>query len=156
MQEDGATSSTDVAEPSADYTEIYNKVNESVSVEQGQLLRAVEADQSVLKVKTQRQRVILEFTHSLLSPWCPACVCGKTADDLHRRRQDSDLEDASFDRTNIAAGARMDKVLVNHNNGAVAVTGPTEVTEHTVRVKFEMWRMVCGASVKMRQQRPHC
>ena len=28
----------------------------------------------------------------------------------------------------------MDKVLVNHNNGAVAVTGPKEVTEHTVSV----------------------
>ena len=28
----------------------------------------------------------------------------------------------------------MYKVLVNHNKGAVAVTGPKEVTEHTVRV----------------------
>ena len=30
-------------------------------------------------------------------------MCGEAADDLHRRRQDSELEDASFDRTDIAA-----------------------------------------------------
>ena len=55
MQEDGDTSSTDVAEPATDDTEIYETANESVSVEQGQLLRAVETDQGVLKVETQRQ-----------------------------------------------------------------------------------------------------
>ena len=55
-------------------------------------------------------------------------VNGKAADDLRRRRKDSDLEDASLDRTDIAAEAGMDKVLVNHNNGAVAMTGPNEVT----------------------------
>ena len=65
-------------------------------VEQGQLLRAAEPDQRVLKVKTQRQRDTVEFTHSLLG------VIGEAAADLHRRRQGSDLEDASFDRTDIA------------------------------------------------------
>ena len=77
LQEYGATSSTDVAEPATDDTEIYKTANESVFVEQGQLLRAVETDRGVLKVKTQRQRVILQFTHSLLSPWCAECVYGK-------------------------------------------------------------------------------
>ena len=62
-----------------------------MSVEQGQLLQAAEPDQCVLKVKTQRQGDIVEFTHSLLG------VNGKAADDLHRRRRDSDLEDASSD-----------------------------------------------------------
>ena len=51
-------------------------------------------------------------------------VCGKDADDLHRRQQDSDLKDALLDRIDPAAEAGMDKVLVNHNNGAVAVTTP--------------------------------
>ena len=55
---------------------------------------------------------------------------GKAADDPHRRRQDSDLEYGSFDRTVLAAEAGMDKVLVSHNNGEVAVTGPKEVTEY--------------------------
>ena len=40
------------------------------------------------------------------------------------------------------------KVLVNHNNGAVAVTGSKEVTEYTVRVGFDRldeWRFgVCS------------
>ena len=87
-----------------------------MSVEQGQHLQAVEPDQRVLKVKTQRQRVILEFTHSLVSSWCTACVYGKAADDLHRHRRDSDLEDALFERTGIAA-----------------VTEPKDVTEYMVR-----------------------
>ena len=43
MQEDGTTSS-DVAEPVTDYTEVYKTTKESVSVEQGQLLRAAEPD----------------------------------------------------------------------------------------------------------------
>ena len=42
----------------------------------------------------------------------------------------------------------MDKVLVNHNNGAAAVTGPKEVTERTVRVcrdMLDVWRFsVCS------------
>ena len=91
--------------------------------------------------KTRRQRDSVEFTHSLRD------VYGKAADDLHRRQQDPDLEDASLDRIEIAAEARMDKVLVIHNNGAVAVTGPIKVTEHTVRVcrdGLDEWRFgVC-------------
>ena len=120
MQEDGATSSTDVTEPVTDFTEVCKTAKESVSVEQEQLLRAAEPDQCVFNVKTQRQRYLVEFTHSLLG------VTGEVADDLHRRRQDSDLEDASFDRTDVAA-----------------VTEPKEVTLCTVRFgceRFEMWR----------------
>ena len=56
VQEGGATSSTDVAKPVTDSTEVHKTAKESVSVEQGQLLRAAEPDQCVLKVKTQRQR----------------------------------------------------------------------------------------------------
>ena len=56
---------------------------------------------------TATERYCRVHTHSLLD------VNGEAADDLHRRRQDSDLEDASFDRTDIAAETRMDKVLVN-------------------------------------------
>ena len=71
----------------ADSTEVYKTTKESASVEQGQLLRAAEPDQCFFfKVKTQRQSDTVEFTHSLL------CVFGKAADDLHRRRQDSELE----------------------------------------------------------------
>ena len=80
VQEDGATPSTDVAEPATDSTEVDKTSKESVSVEQGQLLRTAEPDQCVLKVKTQRQRDTVEFTHSLLG------VNGKAADDPHRRR----------------------------------------------------------------------
>ena len=120
MQEDGATSSTDVTEPVTDATEVHKTAKESVPVEQEQLLRAAEPDQCVLNVKTQRQRYTVEFAHSLLG------VNGQAVDDLHRRRQDSDLEDASFDRTDVAA-----------------VTEQKEVTLYTVRVgceRFEMWR----------------
>ena len=120
VQEDGATSSTDVTEPVTDSTEVCKTAKESVSVEQEQLLRAAEPDQCILNVQTQRQRYTVQFTHSLLG------VNGEAADDLHRRRQDSDLEDASFDRTDVAA-----------------VTEPKEVTLYTVRVgceRFEMWR----------------
>ena len=92
-------------------TEIYKTANEIVSVEQGQLLRAVEADQGVLKEKAKRQRVILEFTQPLLGPWCTACAYGKAADDPRRRRQDSALEDTSFDRTNIAAVVQSKDVI---------------------------------------------
>ena len=124
-------------------TEIYKTADESVSVQQGQLLRAIEKDQGVLKVRTQRQRVILEFTHSLLSSWCTACVYGKAADDLHRRRRDSDLEDTLSERTENAA-----------------VTEPEDVTEYMVRVscdRLDEWSLVRAvSSVKMRQQRSHC
>ena len=78
VQEGGGTPSTDVAEPVTDFTEVYKTLKESVSVEQGQLLRAAEPDRCVLKVKTQRQRDTVEFTHSLLG------VNGKIADDPHR------------------------------------------------------------------------
>ena len=61
IQEGGATSSVDVAEPVADKTS-----KESVPAEQGQLPQASEPDQGVLKVKTQRQGDTVEFTHSLL------------------------------------------------------------------------------------------
>ena len=83
VQEGGTTSSTDVAEPATDSTEVDKTPKESVSVEQGQLLRAAEPDQCVLKVKTQRQRDAVEFTHTLLG------VNGKAADNPHRRRQDA-------------------------------------------------------------------
>ena len=88
MQEDGAPSSTDVAELVTDSTEVDKTTKESVSVQQGQLLRAAEPDQGVLKMETRRQRGTVEFTHSLRG------VYGKDADDLHLRHQDSDLEDA--------------------------------------------------------------
>ena len=69
---------------------------------------------------------------------------GRASDDLHRRRQDSYLEDASSDRTDIAGETGIDKVLVNLDHGSVtAMTGPNEVTVYTVRVgceRFEMWR----------------
>ena len=70
-------------------TETYETTKESVSVEQGQLLRAAKPDQYALYEKA--------------------------ADDPHRRRQDSDLEDASYYRTDTAGEAGIDKVLVNHN-----------------------------------------
>ena len=61
---------------------------------------------------------------------------GGAAGDLHRRRQDSDLEDASSDRTDIASET---------GHGSVtAMTGPNEVTVYTVRVRherIERWRI---------------
>ena len=64
VQQDGATSSTDVAEPVTDFTEVYKTLKKSV--EQGHLLRAAEPDQCVLKAKSRRQKDTVEFTHSLL------------------------------------------------------------------------------------------
>ena len=46
IQEGGATSSTDVTEPGAAFTEVDKTSKESVSVEQAQRLRAAEPDQS--------------------------------------------------------------------------------------------------------------
>ena len=139
VQEDAATSSTDVAEPVTDYTEGYKTTKESVSVEQGQQLRAAKPGQCVLKVKTRRQRDTVEFTHSLQG------VYGKDADDLYRRQQDSDLEDASLDRIDVAAEIEMDRVLVSYDRGSVtAVTEPKDVTEYMVRVsgsRFETWEL---------------
>ena len=53
MQEGVATSSTDVAEQFSDPTEVRKTSKESVSVEQGQPLRAAEPDQCVSKVKAK-------------------------------------------------------------------------------------------------------
>ena len=130
MQEGGATSSTDVAV--TDCTEVDKTSKESVSVEQGQLLRADEPDQCVLKVKNKAtEREILEFTHLLLGSRYTACVYVEAAGDLHRRRQGPDLENASVDRTDVAA-----------------MTRPNEVTEYRVRVgcdRLDEWRLgVCS------------
>ena len=111
-QEGVATSPTDVAEQFSDPTEVSKTSKESVSVEQGQPLRATEPDQCVLKVKakpiperpTQRQRDILELTHTSVS-LCPVCVYEEAADDPHRRRQDSELED----HADITAGTERPK-----------------------------------------------
>ena len=88
-------------------------------------------------------------THSLLG------VNGEAADDLHRRRQVSDLEDASSDRADTAAETGMDKVLVSLDTGAVAaVTGQNEFTVCTVQVgcqRFEMWRF-CVCSLKCQNE----
>ena len=98
-----ASSSTDVAEPATDSTEVDKTSKESVSAEQGQLLRAAEPDQCVLKVKTQRQRDTVEFTHSLLG------VNGKAAEDPRRRQdaRDSGLDVASLDHCDISAEVGM-------------------------------------------------
>ena len=130
VQEVEATSS-DVAEPPTDSTEIYLTAKETVSVEQGQQLRGVEPDQEIMKVKTQRQRVILEFTHSLLSSWCAVCVYGKAADDLHRQRRGSDLEHALFEGADVAA-----------------VTEPKDVTEYMVRVSCGRFGVCTRNSMK--------
>ena len=53
------------------------------------------------------------------------------------------LGDASFDRTDFAGEAGMDKVPVNHNNGADTTTGPNEVIVCTGRVgcdRLDEWR----------------
>ena len=76
-------------------------------------------------------------------------VNGEAADDPHRRRQDSDLEDASSGRSDVAAETGIDKFLENHNKGSVtAMTRPNEVTVYTVRVgceRFEVCRFgVCS------------
>ena len=74
---------------------------------------------------------------------------GETADALHRRRQDSDLEDASSDRTDIAAETGIDKVLVNHNKGSAAAV--TELVTRGQRcVDF-----VCSLKGQNRDRRDH-
>ena len=93
MTEGVAMSSTDVAEQFADQQSKTSK--ESVTVEQGQPLAAAEPGQCVSKVKA---KPIPETPHRTLLPpifWCPVFVYAKDADDPHRR-QDSELEDASF------------------------------------------------------------
>ena len=156
MQEGGATSSTDVAQQFPDAAEVGKTSEESVSAEQGQLLRAAEPHQCVLKVKakpiletpTQRQRDSHELTHLPPVPWCPACVSGKPADDPHRRRQDardSGLDVASFDHCDISAEVGVFnkklrfKVLVSPRSGALAtLEGPKDVAEHLVRFVCDM------------------
>ena len=75
VQQEGAASSSNVAEPVTDFTEVYWTAKKSVSVEQVQLLRAEEPDQGVLEVITQRQRVILEFTHTLAAEFLVYSMC---------------------------------------------------------------------------------
>ena len=53
MQDCGTTSSTDVAKQFPDDAEVGKMPKESVSVEQGHLLRAAELDQCVLGVKSE-------------------------------------------------------------------------------------------------------
>ena len=73
MQEGGTTLSTGLAKQCPDAPEVGKMPKESVSVEQGQLLRAAEPDQCVLGVKTKpfpemltlRQRDVLELTRLL-------------------------------------------------------------------------------------------
>ena len=57
VQESGVASPTHVAQPVADSTEVYKTLKESVE-------QAVEPDQCVLKVKTQRQRYCRVHTHT--------------------------------------------------------------------------------------------
>ena len=98
IQEDRATSSTDMAEQVSDPTEVGKTSQEFVVVEQGQLLRAAETDQCALNVKASQflkhphsKREMLELTNLLPGSWYSACVYRRVADDL-RRRLDSELE----------------------------------------------------------------
>ena len=89
MQEGGSASPTVVARQFSDVAEVGKMLKESVSVEQGQLLRAVKPDQCVLELNaksvpetpTQRQRDVLELTHLQLISWFSAYVYGKDVDD---------------------------------------------------------------------------
>ena len=127
--------------------------------------------QPIPETPTLRHRDIHELTHLPPVPWCLACVSGKAADDLHRRRQDardSGLDVASFDHCDISAEVGMFnkklkcKVFVNHRSGAVAaLEGPKDVTEHMVRFvcnMLETWGFgVCVYScVQTSQQRLRC
>ena len=120
---------------------------ESVPIEQGQPRRAVEPDEWAMKMRAkpiletllQRQRDNHELTHLPPVPWCPACVSGKAADNLHRRWQDagdSGLDVASLDHCDISAEVGMFnkklrfKISVSHRSGAVAtLEGPKDVRE---------------------------
>ena len=94
VQEGGVASLTDVVEQFQNTAEAGKTSKEFVSIEHGQPLRAAEPYQCALKVRakpipetpTQRQRNIQELTHLPPVSWCPACVYGEAADDLHRRR----------------------------------------------------------------------
>ena len=74
-------------------------------------------------------------------------MCGSDADDLHRQRQDSALEDALLDHVGIATEDEMVnsrlrfKALMNHDDGSVvAMSRPRDVTENTVRVVCDRWK----------------
>ena len=54
IQEDGVTSSTDMAEQASDPTEVGKTSQDFVVVEQGQLFRAADTDQCALKVKASQ------------------------------------------------------------------------------------------------------
>ena len=70
VQEDEATSVTDVAEPVTDSTEVHKTTKKSVSIEQTHLPRGAEPDQGVLKMETRRLRDTVEFTHT----HCEVCM----------------------------------------------------------------------------------
>ena len=160
-QKGGSASSTDVAEQLQNTAVARKTSKESVSIEQGQPLRAAEPDQCALKVRakpipetpTRRQRDIHDFTHLPPVSWCPACLYGKAADDPHRRRQDtgeSGLDVASLDHADISAKVGMAnkklkfKVLVSHSSGSVAaMQGPRDVTEYMVRFDCDMLETWC-------------
>ena len=134
-----------------------HSANEAVHVEQGQLLRKAESDQCVLKVKTQGQRDTVEFAHSLLG------VSGIAIDELHRRRQDSDLEDVSFDRNNSATMTGPNLLPTRPQPLSQRATcGPGVVTLLSTRSESVVvdWTsgnlMRAGSRVRMRQQRSHC
>ena len=138
VQEGGATSSTDVAEPVTDFTEVHKTLAESVA-----------SSQTGSMCIERTERYCRVHTHSLLA------VYGKAVDDPHRRRQDSDLEDASSDRTNIAVETAMDKVLVTRERlqrWRVQKTSLSTRSE-SVAMGWTSGDLVC---VKMRQQRSHC
>ena len=91
-----------------DAAEVGKMPKESVSVEQGQLLRAAEPDLCVFGAQAKPIPEMLTATemfssHTITAGFLvSACVYGKDADDRHRRRQDSKLEDASGDHVDIA------------------------------------------------------
>ena len=122
---------------------------------------------TIPETPTQRQSDVHELTHLPPVSWCPAYVCARAADDLHRRQQDageSGLDVASFDHPDISAEVGMAnknlkfKVLVNHSSGSVAaMEGPKDVTEYMFRFVCDMlgtWRFgVCNPQVSNRTSR---
>ena len=148
---------TDVAKQFPDAAEVGKKPNESVSVEQRQLLRAAEPDQCVLEVKAKpipemlTQRQICSRAHTITAGFLvfSMCVERKLMIGIGDDRT-SELEEASGDHVEIAdedgmVNSRLRfKVLMNQNDGSVAaMEGPKDVTENMVRVVcgwLETWR----------------